>query len=662
MLFLMLIGLSVNVIYPVFGIKTPLTLVWLNISIVIAELLLLFLAKMHITNMELKIGKVNLKCLFTIIFPTLSLTVMIIGTLILNSGGSNVLVILSYIMTIVTIIITSRYGDETKDYFYVYTLFFVALTLLFSYSLRSAYVLGFDINAELKIFLLTKEHGLWSLQFFKNAYNTCLSISILPTIISSFVQVSPDMIFKVFFTIVLSLIPPVIYLITKIFSSSKLAFFTALFFAIQSQFILQAPAISRQSVALLFFTLTIYFIFNQNLSYISKQLFIIFFGCGMVVSHYSTTYVAILVITGTYILTKLFNLTFRKEIKTSISFLTASILIAFTLFWNSILTENSITLINTFSRTLSNMSNFMSYELRSEFIRDAFFTQKEDYTETLNNYYAEIKEHFGSKSSNFDTKPYPSENNTPIINLPKLSIALHVVVPILFRVSLFIGFIILTLEFKRKNVQTEFYVIIFIFVVIVAALITLPYISMTYNLERLYQQSLVVLAYPIILALHKLVSLLNRKIIHTILAGLVITYLLINVGFTDRVLAGIPTIILDNKGEHYDRYYKSLAETKAVDKLTEYFDTDKEIKINADRYAVLRISPSIKLIDGKVNQNIVPETIEKNSYTFLSTINVMKNKGFVSYNDIVLTYYFPTHYLETTKNLIYSTNRSKIFK
>ena len=63
-------------------------------------------------------------------------------------------------------------------------MFCASLALLFVASMRSWHVVGWDINAELQVFRLT-EAGYWSMSHLQDAYNACLSITLLPTIFSS---------------------------------------------------------------------------------------------------------------------------------------------------------------------------------------------------------------------------------------------------------------------------------------------------------------------------------------------------------------------------------------------------------------------------------------------------------------------------------------------
>src|ERR1700680_2775123 len=79
---------------------------------------------------------------------------------------------------------------------YSYALFFIGLALLFTTSLRSWYATGHDIEREIYVFQLTNTHHIWSMAFYQDAYNACLSITILPTILTNLLVIQDIYVYK----------------------------------------------------------------------------------------------------------------------------------------------------------------------------------------------------------------------------------------------------------------------------------------------------------------------------------------------------------------------------------------------------------------------------------------------------------------------------------
>ena len=77
----------------------------------------------------------------------------------------------------------------------------MSLALLLMTSLRGWYVTGHDVQTEYLVFELTKQLSRWKVSTFPDAYNACLSITILPTMILRWTRVGDPYVFKVLFQV-----------------------------------------------------------------------------------------------------------------------------------------------------------------------------------------------------------------------------------------------------------------------------------------------------------------------------------------------------------------------------------------------------------------------------------------------------------------------------
>ena len=193
--FLMFGGLFINSILPLVGIDKPLSLVPLLISVNI--LLLIFWIIAYKRNKEIlleikppKLDRLN-KLFFTIptIFPILG----IFGANILNNQGPNYLTLTMLGGIAVYVFFIVLFRKKLNENIYHWAILMMSISLLLMPSLRSWHISGWDIHQEYQMFQLTKENFHWSMSNFPGQpYNACLSITILPTIFYSFLNINSE--------------------------------------------------------------------------------------------------------------------------------------------------------------------------------------------------------------------------------------------------------------------------------------------------------------------------------------------------------------------------------------------------------------------------------------------------------------------------------------
>jgi uncharacterized membrane protein len=223
------------------------------------------------------------------VVPTVFVLGSVFGAVSLNNGGSNgwVIALLGGIALYSFLLMyrSRRLSDATI----ATALYFIALSLLFMTSLRGWFVTGHDIQREFGVFMLAKSNGVWRIQDFRDPYNACLSITILPTMLSAFLKTQDATIFKVFFQIIFAALPSLLYIFTRKWASKALAFAAMLYFVSFPTFFSDMPMLNRQEIALIFFGLMLYLLFQDELSLRIRRYLFLLFGLGLVMSHYSTT-------------------------------------------------------------------------------------------------------------------------------------------------------------------------------------------------------------------------------------------------------------------------------------------------------------------------------------------------------------------------------------
>jgi len=295
--FLFTAGLTVNTLLPLIGIEEPLAPLPLVLSVLALNCFLLYLAKRRKVDLAFDIEVPSVSPLATVLFtiPLLLVAGSVMGATNLNNGGSNTLamVVLACIglLSLAVLFLSNRLPASL----FPYTLYFITLAILLGISLRGWLISGHDILYEYSVFQLTKDHAHWSIDYYRDAYNSCLSITILPTMLSALLPKIPDqLIFRVLFQILFALVPVALFLFLRKYLSKGYAFLAVLFFISQPPLLQDFAFMTRQELALFFNILILLVFATGSFSRRQRYMAATAFGISMIWSHYSTTYIAIM--------------------------------------------------------------------------------------------------------------------------------------------------------------------------------------------------------------------------------------------------------------------------------------------------------------------------------------------------------------------------------
>ena len=286
--FLMLGGLMINWLLPWLNITSrPLSQMPLLIcfDIFFAIFGIIAYRQNKILSIKLKSPKLNLlnKVLFVIpiIFPLLS----VLGATTLNNGGANNITSIMLILTAVYIFAVVLMRQKLDENIYPYSILLIGTALLFMSSFRNYYISGSDINGEFLVFQITKNAALWLPNSINAIYNACLSITILPTIISNFSVINDNYIYKFLFQFISALSPLVTYLILKKYIDKLFAYLSCIFLISFPSYYFILPMHIRTAVALFLFYLIASIIFNKILTTKHKMIMFTLISASLVVSH-----------------------------------------------------------------------------------------------------------------------------------------------------------------------------------------------------------------------------------------------------------------------------------------------------------------------------------------------------------------------------------------
>lgn len=295
--FLMMVGLVLNSLYPI--LIQPLSFIPVFVSLNIMVFLLIFAAywrnrknldDIRGVKFDLK-EKLRAPLIFPFIFPLLA----VLGTYFMNNSQNNILLLLLLILIPLYLIVVIYLRDKIHGATYPLALWLIGLSLLLMHGLTSNHLLGIDVHLEYYSFQLTQLGYHWDLNSYYNPYNACMSITILPMVYQVLTGLTGEYIFKLLMAIIGSLTPLIVYLVAKKYLATKYAFLAALLFIFQLFFINLLGAV-RQEIAIIFFFLTVMVLFDFKMDKWLRKFLIVLFIFATLISHYSTAYVAFILI------------------------------------------------------------------------------------------------------------------------------------------------------------------------------------------------------------------------------------------------------------------------------------------------------------------------------------------------------------------------------
>ncbi len=243
---------------------------------------------------------------------TASLVLAVVGAVRLNNGAGGTVAWAAEALAaaaLAVLLLNRTRTDLGRD---ARVLTLVAAALLMATSLRGWHITGHDIHSEFYAYSLTNAGQLWSTDLLENAYNACLSVTILPTVLTQVSGLSGVVVFKVVLQLVYVLVPLLTFLLSRRFLSRRLAIAATTFTMAFPTFFTDMPYLVRQEVAFFFLGLVLLAATEREAPPQTLRWLVAFFGLGVVLSHYSTTYLLVIALVIGLLLLPLHRLWSRK--------------------------------------------------------------------------------------------------------------------------------------------------------------------------------------------------------------------------------------------------------------------------------------------------------------------------------------------------------------
>ncbi len=306
--FLMFAGFVINELYPLIGVSKPLSVVPLTMTLMALTVILLLvgykLNPARVVNIDFlaHMSKKTLLKAFVFVLPPV---LGIIGAVYDYAPALVFMIVL--IAILVPLAAFSRKFLPTE--LYPFVIFAIGLGLLFHVTLISKYNFGYDINTEYHVFKMTQLQAHWDkpgqvlIETQMANFQSDLSVTVLPTIYADLINISGELTFKLVFGFIFSLVPLVLYRMFQVQTGKTFAFLSAFVFMSTpfSFYGTEILGLNRQMLAELFFVLSAFLLIEKSIDFRKRTVLLLIFSFGVVVSHYSTSYIYLLFIAFIFI-------------------------------------------------------------------------------------------------------------------------------------------------------------------------------------------------------------------------------------------------------------------------------------------------------------------------------------------------------------------------
>ena len=693
LLLLMLAGLFVNTVLPVIGIMRPLDAVPV---LVLGDALTLglyafrhkFPAEPGWSDDFRGFGREEGRVLTV---AGLSVVLAVLGANRLNNGAGDQVSAAALAAMVITLVLLLAWQSRMRDGTICIALYLLAAALLLMTSLRGWFITGSDIQLEYYVFQLAEAHGRWNIASYRDPYNSCLSITILPTELARVARVYSPYIYKVFFQLMFAVCPVLVYSLARRYWSKFVAILAVVYFVGFPTFFTDMPFINRQEIAFLFVCVAFLAVTNPEWNQRWRRL--VFFGSalGIELSHYSTMYTLL----GTLLIGCTAELVVRlvprlhrtrdgrpnTRAPWAVMFRTVSLgsvlLLAVLAFaWNGLATRTASGALTTAESTVSGLIG--SGGARSNDTSYSLLPGKSASPQAVLNAYrqAAFKERSGSGDDTYIPGSVVARYPTPTVTEPSLPLTgagrllSNAGIPVaglndlirqaaargeqLFAVIGLVSFVaILRL---RRRIGREFFFLCVGSLGTVAVITVLPDLSVDYGVLRAFQESLILIAPMLVSGSLIIFSPLRDRWAPVAAAVVSVGIFVSTSGLMPQVLGGYPAQLnLNNSGQYYEIYYTHPQEAAAVGWLESkpgVITDGVQGSYAPDRYE----------FTGPNYTDVFPPLVRQSSWVILGYSTLHTGRATTGYDGDLVTYAYPIGFLQGNKNLVYDNGGAEIYK
>jgi uncharacterized membrane protein len=667
-------GLAVNLVGPLIGVAAPLRTAPLLIGVEFTSSVLLAISIKAPPSVMIQWHwpARPVRLAWPLILPLLAA----VGALRLNNGHSDRAALLAMsacaVLLITAAILSSSRLDESL---LVVILYASCLAMMWSRSLRGALVPGFDITSEYYDLHQTVLTGIWHTAQPHDAYGAMLSVTVLPAELHFLSGVPDLLIFSVIYPAIGALLPIAVFCLARRILSRSWAFIAAAFIIVQA--FQDLPTVARQEIATVFFAALLSPMLDVRIPRRPRWALVVLLSLAMVVSHYSTTYLAIAVIGLMLVLQGVMSW-FRP-----IPRITGAVAVAFvTSLAGAVIWYGLVTRFNSGLGPLAQAIQTQGFDVLPDRARGggllAAYLQGNTLPPLTSAQYAQLV-HASYALHNHYIVPLPDAGlpqyalqNPPLSTLsPKLSVinsslsVIWVIIQQLANVLGVVGALVMVLRRKGPLIIWQ----VSLLALAAASWLMVIKLSATlanfYNWDRALVQAFVLLSISLCWSLQSLARWRVKRqarILAIAAASLTVIFVcatgLANVAVGGGTLSGGTPINLANNGEDFNRYYMTAPELASSRWLGEVVQPGE--LVYADRYAQLRLF-AMNGMNLKLIGDVTPLTLNLHAWVYASRTNVIDHTAETLFDNRLVTYRFPASFLNSNYDLVYTNGSSEVF-
>jgi uncharacterized membrane protein len=703
LLLLMLAGLGMNTFLPLIGVRRPLDPIPVVILGDALTVSLYLFRRQHSAKLSWRthietVGPEESRLLAA---SCLCVVLAVLGANRLNNGAGDQVSLVALGVMVVTLLLLLHWRGQARDGMTCVTLYLVSLALLLMTSLRSWYVTGHDIQVEYRVFQLTAAHGHWSISAFRDAYNACLSITILPTELSQIVRVDNPYIYKVFFQLMFAACPVLVYAIARRYFPKPVSVLAAVYFIGFPTFFTDMPFLNRQEIAFLFVCVAILVITNIEWGLRHRRIALLVTSLGVELSHYSTMYLFLGTLLAAWLAQHVGALNPHRwrrrragaHVKRTPWAVTArtvgigSIILigAIAFAWGDLATQTAGGVLTDAESAITGLVGHSSSARSGDVSYGLLSGQAASPQAVLNDYRHQTPAaSAGRSSSAYLPASIVARYRTPVVNgspaMPLTdtgSLLSDIGVPVAGLNSLirqaaakgeqiFLGIGLITLVLVRRirrEVGREFFYVCIGSTAMVTIITVLPNLSVDYGVLRAFQESLILIAPVVVAGSVTAFSPLGHVRALRTTAAVCVGIFISTTGLLPQITGGYPAqLSLNNGGSYYDIYYMHPQEEVAISWLwgkPGVLPDGVQAENFTQRFA---FSDESEVTGQQVITDIYPSLIRKSSWVILGYSNIHTGQANTYYNGDLITYVYPIGILRDNKNLVYNNGGAEIFK
>lgn len=702
LLFLMLAGLAASVVLPVVGLARPLDPIPVVVLGDVLTVGVYLLRQRYPAEraVSFSIAAIKREECRLIVCAGICLALAVLGANRLNNGAGDKLSLAALIAAVLTLAFLLLWRHEINEATTNVVLYVLSLSLLLMTSLRGWFVTGHDIQTEYQVFQLTIAHGRWDIAQFHNAYNACLSITILPAELARVIGVADPYIYKVFFQLIFALTPVLVYTIARRYWSVPVAMLAAIFFISFPTFLNDMPFINRQEIALLFVAVAVLVVTNESWGPRRRAISLIMACLGVEVSHYSSMYIFLGVMLVAWIMQA--TMRFRHRYRRSraahavpppwvrsmpaIDIRAVLTVCALTFAWGFLATQSAGAVLTDTEAAISGLlghstgarSNNVGYSLL--FWRTPTNQQVlDDYTKAA----VRLRQATLRETTYIGPPSVASADNLRAVRAPLLPLTAagrllsDVGIPVaglntVIRLTaaqieqLFVGagiIALLLVRRLRKRIGWEFFCLSVGSVVVLVAVTILPDLSVDYGVLRVFQQALIIIAPVLVAGAMTIFKPMGERWAAWATAAVCLGIFVSTTGLLPQVLGGYPAqLSLNNSGQYYNSYYMDSQEVAGVQWLSGQSGVLPS-GVQATHFSNRFLFTTPSTVTGQqFIEDAFPALLRQHAWVILDYSIVHTGLATASYDGDLIPYRYPTGILRSNKNLVYSNGAMEIYR